>query len=81
MCCSDGGCKCVYLVKNSPYLNLVSSSETLKESISKDSDLVNLFLRYQVLCLINNLGQILFLLCVSLKSFATFPHQFTESKS
>ena len=58
-----------------------ASSETLKESVSKDNHLINLFLRSQALCLINNLGQILFLLCFSLNPFATFPHQFMESKS
>ena len=32
-----------------------ASSETLKESVSKDNHLFNLCLRYQALCLINNL--------------------------
>ena len=41
MCCSDVSWNCLHLAQNPPSLNLDASSETLKDSLSEDSDLVN----------------------------------------
>lgn len=51
MCCFSGNHNCVKLVQNSPYLNLDTSSETLKDSLSEGSDLVNFISQVSIILL------------------------------